>query len=556
MTDHDDMLPLEIRRTAAGDVAIRADAAGDGRTIEGYAYRWGTATDPGATAEYGPAAEAFDRAAFEGAIAARGPRPFPFLARHRGQVVGSFAFATDDVGLAFSGRLLDTSAARDYAAEVASGLDTVSLEFIPGAIRRERGRVIHTAVRRLVGLAGEYAPAYETATVAVRSNQEEAHVTETTETNETTGTELATRATAGPVALSPEAMRALMHDVALEAYRTIAERGGAFGDRRVDPLADLRGYGSLGALYQAAAEPGADAALRSYVARAIAYRALDDTVTTAGANAGLLEGALTTQRIARIVNAGRPAITAFGGPRPITDGTGMNLSWPYFDGTLSDFVGAQSAEKAEITSASMDIKLGTEALVTYAGGTDMSYQLIRRASPSALDAWAAIVLAAWAQVTEAAFVTELETGSVTGDLTEAVTAVDFTELVGHLVTQSVAVEAATGAPAEFMLCSTTAFTQYAKLVLGQTGQLASTPAGSILGLSISLGGVPLIHAPAVTAGKAIISNRQAAAWHEDGPFQASAEDVAKLGRNVAYWSMGAGARYIPAGIIELYDVTP
>jgi len=32
--------------------------------------------------------------------------------------------------------------------------------------------------------------------------------------------------------------------------------------------------------------------------------------------------------------------------------------------------------------------------------------------------------------------------------------------------------------------------------------------------------------------------------------------VAKLGRNVAIWSMGAGARFIPAGIIELYDVTP
>ncbi len=51
------------------------------------------------------------------------------------------------------------------------------------------------------------------------------------------------------------------------------------------------------------------------------------------------------------------------------------------------------------------------------------------------------------------------------------------------------------------------------------------------------------------AGTAIVSNRLTAAWHEDGPFQASEEDVAKLGRNVAYWGMGAPAVYLPAGVV-------
>ena len=40
----------------------------------------------------------------------------------------------------------------------------------------------------------------------------------------------------------------------------------------------------------------------------------------------------------------------------------------------------------------------------------------------------------------------------------------------------------------------------------------------------------------------------------DGPFLASDDDVEKLGRNVAYWSLGAGARFVPAGIVEIYDV--
>jgi hypothetical protein len=73
---------------------------------------------------------------------------------------------------------------------------------------------------------------------------------------------------------------------------------------------------------------------------------------------------------------------------------------------------------------------------------------------------------------------------------------------------------------------------------------------------VNVGNVPVIHVPSITAGKLIISNREAAAWYEDGPFQAQEEDVMHLGRNVAIWSMGAGARFIPGGIVEAYDVSP
>jgi hypothetical protein len=118
------------------------------------------------------------------------------------------------------------------------------------------------------------------------------------------------------------------------------------------------------------------------------------------------------------------------------------------------------------------------------------------------------------------------------------------------------VQTATGAPATIVLASSTAFAHFAKLVIAQDNSLGSDPNMDLRSLDVSVGGLRIIHTPSVTAGKLIISNRLAAGWHEAGPFQASAEDVAKLGRNFAYWSMGAGARYIPAGIIEAYDVTP
>lgn len=550
----------QLGRTELGDIAIRDDAEGDGRTIEGLAVPYNVETIAGATREYGAYREAFDPGAFAAAIAARAGRPTPIVDGHDGTVVGGAELVETPEGVRFRGRLLTSQAARDFAERVAAGLVRPSVEFLIGETYRKGDTVRHRTARGIAAIAGVYKPAYgDAVSAAVRSQQGGSQtMPEIIETPAEPAEPVATRDLAGAIgpAMSTEGMRSLMHEVAIEAYRAIAERGGLGADSEPHPMADLFGYRSLGALVTAAGEPGASLELRSYVARSLAYRALDDTVTTAGANAGLLEGALTVAEVKRIVNAGRPAITAFGGPAPIAEGTGMNLAWPYFDGTLTDFVGAQSAEKAEITSASMDIKLATEAIVTYAGGTDMSYQLIRRGSPSALEAWARIVLAAWAYVTDAAFVTELESGSVTLDTAEAVTSVDYAELVGLLVTGSIAVQTATGVPAEFVLAGTTAFTQFAKLVLGQNSTPVSSPIADIRGLSVSVGNVPIIHVPSLTAGKSIVSNRLAARWHEEGPFQASAEDVAKLGRNVAYWSMGAGARYIPAGIIELYDVTP
>jgi hypothetical protein len=69
-------------------------------------------------------------------------------------------------------------------------------------------------------------------------------------------------------------------------------------------------------------------------------------------------------------------------------------------------------------------------------------------------------------------------------------------------------------------------------------------------LRISVNGLPVIEAPFLTAGTHLVTNGEAAGFHEDGPFPISAEDVAKLGQNVAVWGMFADAIAIPAGIVK------
>ena len=384
----------DLHRLDTGSVAIRSDAEGDGRTIEGYAVKWGELTSLGAAEEFPDAAEGFERGAFADAIAARADRPWPFLATHNGVPVAGIRFDEDDTGLHYVGRMLETQAARDYAATIPAGNDGVSLEFmVRGATSKRRGNaVIHTRVPAIAGLAGTYKPAYMGATIALRSEGD----TNMTDTTEATVAERAEAAPA-PLGISRDDMVQLVRDTATEVVRGMAERG-AFvaGPKPADPFA---GYKNLGELMRAAfatrpettADPSSGATPQRDDLRAYAARALADVVFTSGANAGLASGNLVTTDIKRIVNGGRPAITAFGGPRGLGDTAGLTLEWPYFDGTLSDYVAAQSAEKAEIESATIDIKLDTEALKTYAGGADISYQVLRRGNPSVLDAFGRIM---------------------------------------------------------------------------------------------------------------------------------------------------------------------
>jgi HK97 family phage prohead protease len=539
----------QLHTLELGSIAVREDAE-EGRTIDGYAVRWDDRAT--GTAEYPGLREGFDRGAFAEAIAARGDRPHPFMNRHYkagGVTVGAVQFSEDEVGLRVRGKLLNTQAAKDYAEEArAMGAAPVSLEFVAGQSKRKgRDEIIHTRVGKLAAIAAVPYGAYQSATVAVRDDTGGQDVPEITELSERVDA-LEASVTAGPIPLTEAQTIDIARRVAEDVSRAIAERGGT---QPAHPFANVKNLGEA----MIAAQKGELPRNFIQLAAELAERALDDVVTTGGVNAALLTNNLTVREVAGIVSRGRPAITAFGGPAPISD-VGLSVTWPYYDGTLTDMVGAQSAQKAEILGTPVDIKLGTEALVTYAGGADIAYQLIRQGDPSILEIFSRIVLTAWGVVTDAAFVTELETGSVTLDWAEALASVDFTELVGHTITASVTVETATGQPAEFLLASTTAFTAFAKLIAAASTTVVTNGDLDLRNLRLMVGNIPLIHVPSLTAGKTIYSNRLAARWHEAGPFLATAEDVAKLGRNVAYWSMGAGARYIPAGIVEAYDVAP
>jgi HK97 family phage major capsid protein len=159
-------MPNDVQVASLGRVQIR-DISDSGR-ISGLAIPYGVAIN----IAFGR--ERFVRGAFAEMVELvnRGER-VAYLNRH-GIDGGVPIAAIDrlqerDEGLFFGGSMIDVPEAVQYRSVVASGIDGVSAEFVPGQVRRKGDLIEHYAGVRLAGIAGSYAPAYREARVALRS---------------------------------------------------------------------------------------------------------------------------------------------------------------------------------------------------------------------------------------------------------------------------------------------------------------------------------------------------------------------------------------------------
>jgi len=157
----------ETRTTALGRIEIR-DVQGEPGHFEGMALPYNETI----SVAYGD--ERFVRGAFaEQVDLINSGERVAYLNRHGvdgGVPVGVINRAQErDTGLWFFGDFLDVPETPQARSQVASGLNGVSVEFVPGKYRRKAGVVEHYAGARLAAVAGSYAPAYRTARVALRS---------------------------------------------------------------------------------------------------------------------------------------------------------------------------------------------------------------------------------------------------------------------------------------------------------------------------------------------------------------------------------------------------
>ena len=192
---------------------------------------------------------------------------------------------------------------------------------------------------------------------------------------------------------------------------------------------------------------------------------------------------------------------------------------------------------------------GTEPIKTAGTVSDISYQLLMRSDPAYLAAYLRICMAAWARYTEAKFEAKLVAGGTNAGVLNIANANAFR---AQLFAASAAVEDATGAPADTVLVNKTVWETLGGMDALHnpkygTQNAAGTADASTLRINVN--GLEVKRAPFLGANTMVVTNGDAAKFAESGPMVATAENVTKLGRDVAVWGMYEdGEIYFPAGV--------
>jgi HK97 family phage prohead protease len=507
-----------------GEVVQRAQdgpEAGDGRTVRIRMVRWDTPvpTPEGYT-------EAFARGAFAGVDPGRVTIE---AARHGGTLVGRGLELEEpeDAGY-LTARVARTPAGDELLALIDDGvLREASVAYVPKRTRKDGDVLVREAVdlwRVAIVERGIHTGAE---VVAVRS------------ATDTGGREMVEVIERDQVA----------DDLIERAIAPVMERMERV-DHRLDQLTALGTFP-----VQRETRPGEDAGslgelmLRAWDGRAdrdLIYRALVDQILIPD-NAALARPAFITEAVG-IVNEGRPAIEAFGGARSLPD-SGMRVEWPALVPLSGRAVGVQTAEKTEITSVKVSFTNAGADLKTYAGGSDISVQLLRRSTPAYRDLYARVMLAEYARVTDDAFTDALILGAGDSIVYVPSTDDDGTGFAAMLFEASVKIQRATGAPASVAAVAEDVFIKMGAWMrpVGPQNQVGT---GNAAGLDVNISGVQVVLlGPDAAPGTIVVSNRRAAAWYEDGPNSMEANDVAKLGVNTGYYGIAGTAIPIPAGVI-------
>ena len=491
---------------------IREDAPdGVAATIYGRAVPYDTPT------RVGGVEESFAQGAIDAAEVVGRP-----LAWRHDEPIGVITEASNEPdGLYITAELLDTTQGRDAALLAKRGaVKGLSIGFQPLQSKWNRAKtaVTHTAAK-VLETSLTHMPAYPTAGIAsVREEQPMSEVIEA-EVRETPAIDVEAREAIADVRSK------------LDAIVHVAEP--------VHPLAQYRSFGEyVKAVYDGAEE------------RALEVSNLADAP-------GLVPP-VWLRDIKGVLDRGRPCINAIGGPLSAA-GAGLTVNWPYFDGNLANIVAVQAAENDEVNSVDIDIKKGTANLATYAAGNRLTMQVIERTDPSYVTAHMRIMMGAYGTETDFAFQAGLwanDTAGMDYDFSADTTGAAFVEAVWAAAAD---VETATGQPAEVVYVNSTV---YKKLGGWSAFQAQNYPVQNVGGTidgrtgRASVMGLPIVKASNFAVDEtqdAIVTNRAACGFFEDGPRTISQDIAANLGRDVSIYGYGVFAAFIPAGIVGIYN---
>lgn len=257
----------------------------------------------------------------------------------------------------------------------------------------------------------------------------------------------------------------------------------------------------------------------------------------------------------RLVNKGRPTVAAF--QASALPPTGMNVEYVVVD-TDTTSITEQAAQGDDLAFGKLTLETATAPVKTYGGYSSLSRQAIERSSVAYVDATFRALAIKYAQVTNAVARGNLVT-NVASLGSGTVAANTFEGWVEAIATASADINDETGLAPEFILVSTDAFVDIAKVKQGDAPLLAglnqTNNIGSItpVGLTGTFYGLPVVVDPSLAAGSVYLANSQGMVNYESAgaPFRLTDDEITNLTTDFSVFGFMATTLPQPKAIVKL-----
>jgi HK97 family phage major capsid protein len=358
--------------------------------------------------------------------------------------------------------------------------------------------------------------------LAVHSSEEETMKQDTAPTEELTGDE-GVKAAMATFTEEAEKLRKVVAELQVPGA-VKARPEGAFDDKR-DFILTL-----------AKASRGDSEAM----ARMEQFALADDTTTTA---VGVVPDYLSS-RVIELVDTRRPYLNTIR-KDPIGD-HGMSVVYP--EVISGPTVAVQASEKTEVESTAMNIDPRSVDLLTYAGASDVSRQLVERSQPSFVDILFRHYAKAYAKTTDGAAADAAAAGAASSSILADLGA-DAAATFAAVNAGNAAIIAAVDVPATHWLLGPTRWTQLNSLtdadgrpllVYGPNGPTNAQGQSDFTAMVAQYHGLTAYLDPNAGANVALMYNAEEYAFYlESGTVQLRAEVVSLLGFDMGVYGLFA-----------------
>ena len=211
----------------------------------------------------------------------------------------------------------------------------------------------------------------------------------------------------------------------------------------------------------------------------------------------------------------------------------------------------RGAEKTQIPTRELTVGRGSFAAEFFAGGVDVSLELVAQSDPSVVEVIVGSLLDQYAVATETEFAVDAVAAATVGGAVLPVSSWDL--FAAALIDTSGDIRAATGVPGDRLALTSASWKSLVGMLNPSQPATAFGVGPDFTAESVNVAGITAFHAPALTAD--LQFNTKSLRNAEKVPETVTATNVALMGRDIGILGATIAAPFYPAGIVKYTATT-